>query len=80
METIHYDEHFHAYAVKHLVANRLGCVDVETLKDHVPYQVHMIMYEQSQHMLVALRYSLLKYTNLLCTVIDSHFVNTVFSA
>lgn len=36
-ETTHFDEHFHAYAVKHLVTKRLGCVDSGSLKDHAAY-------------------------------------------
>lgn len=59
LETIHYDEHFHAYAVKHLEPKRLSFVDLNLLTDHVPYQLHTVTYEQAQHTLVTLRYSLI---------------------
>ena len=58
LETIHYDEHFHAYAVKHFASKRLSCVHLKSLRDHVPYQLHMVTYEQTQHNLVMLRYCL----------------------
>jgi hypothetical protein len=58
LETIHFDAHFNAYAVKHMATKRLGCVDLDLLKDHVPYQMHTVSYEQSRHMFVRLRYCL----------------------
>ena len=56
LDTVHYDEHFHAYAVKYSFPKRIACVALDSMKDHVPLQFHLITYEDAQHMFVALRH------------------------
>jgi hypothetical protein len=58
LETIHYDEHFHAYAVKHPFKQHHVCITIDSLKDHIPLQYHVIHYEGELTMLVSLRYAL----------------------
>ena len=56
LQTVHYDEHFHAYAVKHEDCPKLACVAVTSLKHHVPLKYHHVAYEGSNHLFVSLRH------------------------
>jgi len=58
LQTAHFDEHFHAYAVTHPGQKTVACVLLESLKDHIPLQYHVIKYEGEQNMYVSLRYTL----------------------
>jgi hypothetical protein len=58
LETVHYDEHFHAYAVKHPSQHYHTCVSIDCLKDHIPLQYHVIKYEGQLTMFVSLRYTI----------------------
>jgi hypothetical protein len=58
LETLYFDQHFHAYAVKHSDCPKLDCMDFTSLKDHIPLQYHHVKYENEKHMFVALRYTI----------------------
>lgn len=58
LETTHYDEHFHSYAVKYSSNKVHICCALDSLKYHIPLQFHVITYENSKHMLISLRYVL----------------------
>jgi len=59
LETTFYDEHFHAYVIKHPGHKSYICVLLDSLKDHIPLQYHVIKYEGEQSMFIALRYVLI---------------------
>jgi hypothetical protein len=42
LETVHYDEHFHAYAVQQSITKQLTLVNLLNLKDHIPFQLHVV--------------------------------------
>ena len=58
LQTLHFDQHFHAYAVKHYDCPKLECRALKSLKDHIPLQYYHVKYESEEHLFVALRYSL----------------------
>jgi hypothetical protein len=58
LSTTDYDDHFHAYVVRHFSHKKLVCVALHDLKDHVPLQYHHVDYEGSSRMLISMRYTL----------------------
>ncbi len=53
-QTVHYDDHFHAYSVVH--STKLIVVDLASLKDYVPLRYHSINYEGVDQLFISLRH------------------------
>lgn len=58
LDTLCYDEHFHAFVLKHPCRGSHVCVLLQRLKDHIPLQYHVIKYEGEQTMFISLRYDI----------------------
>jgi hypothetical protein len=50
LETVHYDEHFHAFAVQQSITTGLTLVKILNLKDHISLQLHVVTYESTNLM------------------------------
>ena len=57
LRTLYFDDHFHAYAVEHHDCVNFNCIELSSLKDHVPLQYHNVTFEKKNVLFVALRYT-----------------------